>query len=80
MKQSKTVEATEAPKRPLNAMMKFRNQKFEQYKDDPNKVQLVKDAWKNIDPKLREQMDAEYQEEMKKWRTKMDAWKGKHGE
>lgn len=41
---------------------------------------MVKDAWKKIDPKLKEQMDAEYKEEMKKWRIKMDAWKEKHGD
>jgi hypothetical protein len=42
------------PKRPLNFYFKFRAEKLEEYKDEPDKMKKIKKDWKNIDDKVKE--------------------------
>lgn len=45
------------PKKPLTAYFRFRGEKLAEFKDKDDKNQLAKDAWDNIDPKMKEEYD-----------------------
>lgn len=42
------------PHKPLNAYFKFRTEKLNEMKDDPDRVQKAKNLWEEMDEKSKE--------------------------
>jgi hypothetical protein len=68
-------EALQArPKKPLNAYFLFRAAKVEELKDNPNKNQLIKQSWEQLDVETRAGMEANYRQDLEKYKIDHDEW------
>lgn len=68
-----------APKKPLNAYFKYRQEKLVQFKDDEDKVAKCKKAWNQLDEKVKEKMEKKYKEELEEYKEALEKWKKKFG-
>lgn len=69
----------QAPKKPLNAYFKYRQEKLLQFKDDEDKTAKCKKAWNQIDPKEKDKMEKLYKEELEEYKEAVEKWKKKYG-
>jgi colicin import membrane protein len=72
-------EAQDArPKLAQNAYFFFRTEKLAELKGDPNRVQMVKDLWDNLDEAEKNKMDDEYHQRKEQQKIDYEAWRKKY--